>query len=105
MVSTTKIFWSLISIRFRQDSHSSRHCGQWPVLNKQLATLMIVDRPDLNGDGTPDRNFIRYPGALLADTSKTSGYTVGIPLVTTRTTDGTETIRWVKVVEEMNQRT
>ncbi len=75
--------------------------GGWPVLNQQLATLMIVDRPDFDGDGTPDRNFIRYPGALLVDVTKTSGYTVGIPLVTTRAGDGTETIRWIKVVEEI----
>ncbi len=73
----------------------------WPLLNRQLATLMIVDRPDLNGDGTPDRNFIRYPGALLADGSTRTGYTVGIPLVTGRATDGVETIRWVNVVEEI----
>lgn len=75
--------------------------GSWPVLNKQLATLMIVDRPDFDGDGTPDRNFIRYPGALLVDATKTSGFTVGIPLVTTRAADGVETIRWIKVVEEV----
>jgi len=73
----------------------------WPVLNQQLATLMIVDRPDFDGDGTPDRNFIRYPGALLIDATKTSGYTVGIPLVTTRAADGVETIRWIPVVEEI----
>ena len=51
--------------------------GGWPVLNQQLATTMIVDRPDLNGDRTPDRNFIRYPGALLVDATKPTGYTVG----------------------------
>ena len=73
----------------------------WPLLNQQLATLMIVDRPDLNGDGTPDRNFIRYPGALLIDSTGNSEYTVGIPLVTTRAGDGVETIRWVNVIEEI----
>ena len=73
----------------------------WPILNKQLATLMIVDRPDFDGDGTPDRNFIRYPGALLVDATKPSGYTVGIPLVTARASDGIETIRWIKVIEEI----
>ena len=75
--------------------------GGWPVLNQQLATMMIVDRPDIDGDGTPDRNFIRYPGALLVDATKTSGYTVGIPLVTTRASDGVETIQWIKIVEEI----
>ncbi len=75
--------------------------GGWPVLNQQLATLMIVDRPDFDGDGSPDRNFIRYPGALLVDATKPSGYTVGIPLITTRAVDGVETIRWIKVIEEI----
>jgi len=73
----------------------------WPVLNQQLATMMIVDRPDFDGDGKPDRHFIRYPGALLVDATKTSGYTVGIPLVITRAADGVETIRWINVVEEV----
>lgn len=81
---------------FFQDVVSS-----WPLLNQQLATLMIVDRPDLNGDGTADRNLIRYPGALLVDATRPTGFTVGIPLVTTRTADGVETIRWIKVVEEI----
>lgn len=75
----------------------------WPLLNQQLATLMIVDRPDLNGDGIPDRRFIRYPGALLSDSSKSSGFTVGIPLVTARGANGAESIRWVPVVEEIKR--
>jgi len=74
----------------------------WPRLNQQLATLMIVDRPDFNGDGTADANLIRYPGALLRDDSTPTGYTVGIPLVQARSADGTETIRWVPVVEEID---
>lgn len=74
----------------------------WPPLNQQLATMMIVDRPDFDGDGTADRQFIRYPGALLEDASKPTGYTVGIPLVTGRAADGVETIRWVPVVEEID---
>jgi len=49
----------------------------WPAVNQQLAMLMIVDRPDFNGDGTVDRQFIRYPGALLEDASMPAGYTVG----------------------------
>ena len=73
----------------------------WPLVNQQLATVMIVDRPDFDGDGTPDANLIRYPGALLSDPSTMTGYTVGIPLVTGRDGSGIETIRWVKVVEEI----
>ena len=77
----------------------------WPTLNQQLATMMIVDRPDFDGDGTPDARFLRYPGALLtADPANPTptGYTVGIPVVQSRTGDGTETIRWVPVVEEID---
>lgn len=74
----------------------------WPPLNQQLATLMIVDRPDFDGDGTADRQFIRYPGALLEDSAKPTGYTVGIPLVTARAADGVETVRWIPVVEEID---
>ena len=77
----------------------------WPTLNQQLATMMIVDRPDFDGDGTPDASFLRYPGALLtADPASPTptGYTVGIPVVTDRDGSGTETIRWVPVVEEID---
>ncbi|MEL6105432.1 MAG: TadE family protein [Planctomycetota bacterium] len=77
----------------------------WPTLNQQLATMMIVDRPDLDGDGTADANFLRYPGALLtADPANPTptGYTVGIPVVTSRDGSGSETIRWVPVVEEID---
>ena len=60
----------------------------WPVLNQQLATMMIVDRPDFDGDGRPDARLIRYPGALLSDPSTPTGYTVAIPLITNRNEDG-----------------
>lgn len=73
----------------------------WPPVNQQLATVMIVDRPDFDGDSNPDANLIRYPGALLSEPSTPTGYTVGIPLVTGRNASGTETIRWVQVVEEI----
>jgi hypothetical protein len=74
----------------------------WPRLNQQLATLMIVDRPDFDGDGLADANLIRYPGALLEDSSTPTGYTVGIPLVESRSTTGVESIRWIPVVEEID---
>lgn len=81
----------------------------WPTLNQQLAPFMVVDRPDLDGDGTPDRRFLRYPGALLIDGSTPTGYTVGVPIVMSRAVSGTsggaqgaETIRWVPVVEEVD---
>lgn len=73
----------------------------WPLLNQQLATLMIADQPDFDGDGVADANLIRYPGALLSDSSTPTGYTVGIPLVTGRDGSGTESIQWVPVIEEI----
>lgn len=74
----------------------------WPTVNQQLSTIMIVDSPDFDGDGTADANLIRYPGALLTDGSTPTGFTVGIPLVTGRTAAGVETVRWVPVVEEID---
>ncbi len=85
-----------------------------PVLNQQLATVMIVDRPDFDDDGTPDEWLLRYPGALLTRNTPViapvnvtyppgvaTGYVVGIPVVSSRAVDGVETIRWVRVVEEI----
>ncbi len=81
---------------------------QLPILNQQLLALMIVDRPDFDGDGDTDAWYLRYPGALLSRTAlnppagKTyesyvvADRTVGIPLLTN------DTIRWVSVVEEID---
>lgn len=88
----------------------------WPLLNQQLATVMIVDRLDLNGDGNLER-ILRYPGALIRRTEPLSppqiegetqpypdwvesGYAIRIPLIN-RDEFGAETIRWVPVVEEI----
>lgn len=83
------------------DSFFTDVIPSWPILNQQLATVMIVDRPDLDNNGTPDRNLIRYPGALLTNPATPTGLTVGIPLVTSRGATGVEAIRWVPVVEEI----
>ena len=74
----------------------------WPILNQQLFPLMISDQPDTNGDGAPDANLLRYPGALLTSGSTPTGFTVGIPLVVGRGADGVETVRWLPVVEEID---
>lgn len=84
---------------------------QLPLLNQQLLALMIVDRPD---DGNTQAWYLRYPGALLSrdeyvpPAGKTYepyvvlDKTVGIPLVTTRTDEGYESIRWIPIVEEID---
>ena len=88
---------------------------QMPLLNQQLATLMIVDRPDA------DTWLLRYPGALLTRATAiaapagatypnwvATNYAIGIPVVTGRVAaepgeaGGFETIRWVPVVEEID---
>lgn len=77
-----------------------------PVVNRTLRSLFISE---------PGRsNLLRYPGALLGDTSSracsaigpngqaaATGYTVGIPMVTSRAAGGAETIVWVPVLEEI----
>jgi hypothetical protein len=99
-----------------------------PLLNQQLVTMMIADRPDFDGDGVSDAWLLRYPGALLrrttditppvnADTASATSpylsaleykswiatdYVVGIPVVSSRTIDGVESIRWVPIVEEID---
>ncbi len=81
-----------------------------PIVNRALRSLMISEpsRPGL----------VRYAGALLADESGDScsavgpngraaatGFTVGIPLVESRDSDGIETVRWVPVLEEIRSAT
>lgn len=91
---------------------------QLPLLNQQLVSMMIVDRPDLNGDGESDAWLLRYPGALLSrgedleieppgdktyEDFVVTDLTIGIPLVVERdeNEDGVETIRWIPIVEEI----
>jgi hypothetical protein len=83
-----------------------RYFAALPVANRSLLPLMITEpaRP----------NILRYPGALLNDSTGAqcsaigpngmagpTGYTVGIPLVASRDVNGVETITWVPVVEEV----
>jgi hypothetical protein len=74
-----------------------------PAVNKILRPIMIVEHVDLNGP----RRFMRYPGALLSNSSTPapctpSGFTVGIPQIDTRDPNtGAETITWVPVLEEI----
>lgn len=77
-----------------------------PVANRALRPLMITE---------PSRpNLLRYAGALLNDDlgaqcsatgpngqAAPTGFTVGIPLVESRDTNGIEEISWVPVVQEI----
>jgi TadE-like protein len=65
-----------------------------PLVNQQLRTVMIVEQ-------VGGRQLLRYPGALLTNSATASGFSVGVPLVVSRGSDGTETIEWVPVIEEV----
>ncbi len=82
----------------------------WPLLNQQLAALMIVDRPVIGGE---QRRLLRYPGASLArgtplqnpfggtyDPWVATDLTVGIPLI-----NAAGSLQWVGVVEEIENGT
>ena len=83
---------------FADDPAFQAFLDQLPLVNKMLRPLMIFEQ--VNIQGTP-RRLLRFPGALLNDPTAPSGLTVGIPRVESRGTDGVETIRWVPVLEEI----
>ena len=64
----------------------------WPIVNRMLTPLMILQ--DIGGTV-----FYQYPGAVVQ--GDTGEYTVKIPEVVSRAADGSETIRWHEVVEEV----
>jgi hypothetical protein len=74
----------------------------FPVVNQMLRAAMIVDLVTI--DGAP-RRLLRYPGALLRPPAGACTppveFIVGIPVVTSRGSDGVETIKWVGVLEEV----
>jgi hypothetical protein len=75
-----------------------------PVVNQQLVPLMVPAQ-------VGGRRLLRYPGALLEDNDNSddpadpepAGFLVAVPLVESRDADGVETIRWVNVVEDIQQ--
>lgn len=69
-----------------------------PLVNQALRPLMINDRVNVGG---VERNLLRFPGALLSNSLAPSGFSVGIPRVAARGSDGTETIEWVPVLSEV----
>jgi hypothetical protein len=79
-----------------------------PLVNRALRPVFIYD--DVVGGGT-ERKLLRYPGALLGVTmpkppsgtcpQAATDLTVGIPHVDARSADGTETIDWIPVLQEV----
>lgn len=94
---------------------------QMPLLNQQLASLYIVDNfDDDNDSNTADLRLLRYPGAILSRDNPVTDpplddkayvaqqFVVRIPIVVERQQGGSgggggsEQIRWVDVVEEID---
>jgi hypothetical protein len=74
-----------------------------PPVNLSLMPLMLVDT-------VGGKSLLRYPGALVTSPTAPSGYTVKVPIVTSRAGsalgtgagyDGTETIEWHDVLEQI----
>lgn len=68
----------------------------WPIVNRMLYPVMVRSRI---GSPTLAPNFLHFPGAVLR--LPEGGFTVGVPHVISRGTDGVETIRWLPVLEEV----
>lgn len=68
----------------------------WPIVNRMLLPVMIYD---IVGTGTNERRILHFPGAILQD--GTGQLTVGVPNVVSRDANGVETIRWLRVLEEV----
>ncbi|MGC4085256.1 MAG: pilus assembly protein, partial [Vicinamibacterales bacterium] len=68
--------------------------AQWPIVNRALRPLMIVEEID-------GRRLLRYPGTLLATPGAPSGFSVAIPRIVARGVGGVETLEWLDVVEEV----
>ena len=66
-----------------------------PAANRLLVPVMTVRERE-------GRTLLAYPGALVTSQTAPSGLTVEVPLVVERAEDGTETIAWVRVLEEID---
>ncbi len=91
----------VIDITGLSDDQLATQIAALPIVNQMLVPLMITER-------LADRTLIRYPGALLGDSSDETGeaLTVGIPRVTSHSQDGSgenvqTTIEWIPVLEEI----
>jgi len=67
-----------------------------PWVNRQLVPLMFMQA------GAGGDTLLRYPGALVTSATAPSGYSVEVPVVLNEDTAGNTTVRWVRVLEEMD---
>ncbi len=108
---------------FPDETEMEAFMATLPPVNQALRPGMILDHGALPPSVQPDpegrggsigiktgpkriRTLLRYPGALLLNSSlppghPSSGFSVGIPAVVGRNKDGVETIRWIPVMEEI----
>ena len=82
-----------------------------PPVNKLLLPLMFVDSAPGSGTTGQTIPLLRYPGALVTSQTAPSGYTVKVPIITSRASVadprsnssmqllGAETILWHNVIE------
>lgn len=74
-----------------------------PLVNRALVPLMFVER--VTSGPFSGRRFLRYPGAIVQDTSGVPFLTVQVPVVLgptgTATAPGPEQISWSRVLEEV----
>ena len=83
------------------DAHAAdleTYIASLPLVNQALRPVFIAENITLGG---VLRRFLRYPGALLVKAGTPTGFTVGIPRVTTRNANGVETVDWVPVMAEV----
>lgn len=81
------------------------YVASWPVVNRALRPAMVFNLLEISG---ATRRLMHVPGALVTSPTPqasrppgATGYMVAVPLVVSRAATGTETIRWVGVVEEV----
>ena len=91
----------VIDITGLTDDQLATQIAGLPIVNQMLVPLMITERLE-------DRTLIRYPGALLGDSSDESGeaLTVGIPRIASHSQDSSgetvqTTIEWIPILEEI----
>jgi hypothetical protein len=75
-----------------QDNAVDSTVDQWPIVNRMLYPLMIRE------PSAPGMTRLRYPGAVVEVGGQKL---VFIPQIVSQSTDGTATIRWHRVIEEI----